>query len=142
MPVYVIAIDKPNEYAWKAIRNKWPDRHYFANQRLAIIAPTGITLTVDIDRSVGMSDEHEVLGLEFEMSSYSGYSSRDVWEWLAKVQSCATKRATFPPLLRLRQPPSVEAEAETAGTSHIDCPFWRRTSNTWQPRKIYSELRS
>ena len=66
---------------------KWPDRYFILDDRLAFIAPEGITLTSDTAETVGVKSEEDLLGVVVEFSSYSGFNRSDLWEWLSKVRA-------------------------------------------------------
>ncbi len=87
MSTYAIFLNQPSERAWDTIKKKWPDRHFVLDDRLAFIAPEGITLTSEIAETVGVKSEEGSLGVVVEFSSYSGFNRSDLWEWLSKVRA-------------------------------------------------------
>lgn len=87
MGTYAIFLNQPSQHAWDTIKMKWPDRHFILDDRLAFIAPEGITLTSDIAETVGVKSEEDLLGVVVEFSSYSGFNRSDLWEWLSKVRT-------------------------------------------------------
>ena len=84
MSISAIILHEPNEAVWQAVRNTWlGGRHYILTDRVAFVAPEGITLTQDIANRIGMSGN--VLGIVIEFDKYSGFNHSGLWEWLDKV---------------------------------------------------------
>ena len=84
MSIYAIYLNGSDENSWKLVREKWPERHFILDDRLAFVAPTETTTTQDIAENVALDDKG---GLVFNWSAYGGFNSRKLWEWLAKVES-------------------------------------------------------
>jgi len=85
MSVYAIYLNEPDEDAWKALKETWPDRHFILTDCMAFAAPQGITTTSDIINAVGIGEEREVVGIVFELNANGGYNRGDLWEWLRKA---------------------------------------------------------
>ena len=84
MSISAIILNESNEAVWRAVRDRWPDgRHYILTDRVAFVAPEGITLTQDVADHVGMSGD--VLGIVIEFDKYHGFNHSGLWEWLDKV---------------------------------------------------------
>ena len=89
MSIYLVALNEPNEGAWKRLQNRWPKPHrYVLTDRLALVAPEEIMLTEDVRDVVGMNDEHEVTGFvaEIQHNTIDGWNRQALWEWLRKNQ--------------------------------------------------------
>ena len=87
MTIYAIFLNKPDDQAWQALAETWPDRHFVLTENLAFVAPEGITLTGQIAETVGIGGEREVLGIVFDWNAHNGFNRGDLWEWLRKVQA-------------------------------------------------------
>ena len=87
MSVYAVSLNQADEAAWETLRKEWPERHFILTDRLAFVAPEGITTTAQISEAVGIGGESNLLGLVLEVSAHSGFNKSDLWEWLRKVQS-------------------------------------------------------
>ena len=88
MTVYAVFLNEPSSEAWQALEREWPDgRSFTLTENLAFVAPTGLTLTADIARAVGIDEERQRLGIVFEWTSHNGFNRGDLWEWLRKVQA-------------------------------------------------------
>ena len=86
MSTYLVILNDPNEEAWKRLADKWPDRHYIVTDRLAFVAPEGISITEEITETVGLNENHKVVGIaaEIQHGAINGWSRRGLWEWLGK----------------------------------------------------------
>ena len=82
MSIFLIALHEPNEEVWKTVASKWPKRHHYVSDRLALVAPEGITVTSDIANQVGMNTEMRVSGLVVQMDAYNGFGAADTVQWL------------------------------------------------------------
>ena len=87
MSIYGIVLDEPSEDAWAALADKWPGRHFILDERLAFVAPEGISLTSDPAKVVGMHPDGKVWGVVLEVATYTGFNRRELWEWFSKVES-------------------------------------------------------
>ena len=87
MDTYAIILNDPSTFAWQAIRDAWPERHFLLTERVALVAPEGITLVDDIAERVGIGKEQEILGIVIELGNYTGFNRSALWEWMRKVQS-------------------------------------------------------
>ena len=89
MEVYGIFLNKPNKDCWEHIQKKWPkDNHFILTDNLAFIADNDIIPTKHIANEVGIFGSSEkIVGLVFELNSYNGFNDKDLWEWLARVQT-------------------------------------------------------
>ena len=86
MSTFAVYLHQPDQGAWDAIRTNWPNRHFILDDRVALVAPAGVTLTADVAKAVGMDAETgSRLGLVVEVSTYFGFNRSDLWEWLSKV---------------------------------------------------------
>lgn len=72
MSVYAVSLNQPDEAAWKALRDAWPGRHFILTDRMAFVAPEGITTTAQIAEAVGIGGESDLLGLVLEVSAPLG----------------------------------------------------------------------
>ena len=88
MTVYAVYLNEPDETAWTALREHWPNgRHFILTDNLAFVAPEGIITTSQIAEATGIGEEQELLGLVFEWSAHHGFNHSDLWEWLRKVKA-------------------------------------------------------
>ena len=85
MSTYAIFLNVPNQDAWEGLKAEWPGRYFIMDDRLAFVAPEGITTTTDIANVVGINQETARLGIVLEYSSHTGFNRNDLWEWLGKV---------------------------------------------------------
>ena len=86
MSIYLVALNEPDEDSWKRLKDAWPNRHYALTDRVAFVAPDGITLTEEVGELIGINNEHEVLGLvaEIQYDAINGWNKQGLWEWLRK----------------------------------------------------------
>ena len=61
MPLFMVALVRPDEGAWAKIKSEWPDRHHFVNDRIAFISipKEGIATSSSIVSTIGISREAE-----------------------------------------------------------------------------------
>lgn len=85
MSTYAVFLNAPNQSAWDAIRAEWPGRHFILDDRLAFVAPEGISTTADIANAVGINPETGRQGIVLEHSVHTGFNRNDLWEWLGKA---------------------------------------------------------
>jgi len=87
MTVYAVFLNEPDETAWAALQEKWPNgRSFILTDNMAFVAPEGIVLTTEISKAVGIGEDNDRLGLVFEWTAHNGFNRGDLWEWLRKVQ--------------------------------------------------------
>ena len=91
MPVYAIALLEPNAAVTCQIRKNYPE-FYEYNPTLFLVETD--TLAENVATSVGIKGENRVQDasgfvIKLEVFSYSGYTSRSLWEWLREVEKRA-----------------------------------------------------
>lgn len=86
MSTYLVVLNEPDEAAWERLAEKWPDRHYILNDRIAAVAPEGISITEEITEAIGMDETQAVVGIvaEIRNDTVNGWNRRGLWEWLGK----------------------------------------------------------
>ena len=86
MSTYLIVLNEPDEAAWKRLAEKWPARHYILNERVAAVAPDGISITEEVTDALGMDETGKVVGIvaEIRHEAVNGWNRRALWEWLGK----------------------------------------------------------
>ena len=85
MSIYSVFLKEPSSDEWVSLKEKYPNRHFIAGDRLAFVAPEGVSLTSEIGKTVGFDEEKEIAGIIMEISNYNGYFDADLWEWLSKI---------------------------------------------------------
>ena len=86
MSVFLVALNEPDVETWERLKDRWPGRHFIVTDRMAFLAPEGITVTQEIADALGMNAEHQVLGLVIELGNYAGRGPASVVEWISKVE--------------------------------------------------------
>ena len=87
MSIYLIALNEDSPNDWESLKEAWPDRHYILTDRLAFVAPRGISLTEDIAETLGMDDDSNITGLVIEWQEpCTGYNRKALWEWIRKIE--------------------------------------------------------
>ncbi len=94
MSIYAVILNDPSAPAWQAVQAAWPGRHFLLTDRVAFVAPEGITLVEDIAGAVGIDESGDVLGLVVELDSYTGFNRSALWEWMRKVRPSTPARTT------------------------------------------------
>ena len=86
MSIYLIALNDDSPDEWGTLKKSWPNRHYILTNRLAFVAPEGISLTEDIGEILGIDEEGDITGLviEWQEPCY-GYNKKALWEWTKKA---------------------------------------------------------
>ncbi len=84
MNVYAIVLDEPNENVWEALKRQWPDHHFVLSDRMMFVARDGISVISSISNVARLHDNNAP-GLVLEITTYSGFSRPDLWEWLKKA---------------------------------------------------------
>ena len=88
MSVYAVITDNADDEVRKALADRWPNHHFFVNDRLTLVAPEEpITTTKDVSAAAGIGPEGGRLGIVFEISARSGFHKSDLWEWLRKAEA-------------------------------------------------------
>ena len=87
MSTYAVYLDEPNEGVWDTVKAKWPGRHYILDDRMAFVAPAGITTSAQVSEAVGICEDQQLLGVVIDCSRYSGFNRHDLWEWLDKARA-------------------------------------------------------
>ena len=86
MTVYAVFLNQPDDAAWAALAEHWPNgRHFILTGNMAFVAPEGITTTAQIAKAVGIGEGR--LGVVFDWSAHNGFNRSDLWEWLRKVEA-------------------------------------------------------
>ena len=62
MSVYLIVLENNDADAWDRLRAKWPSHNLILNERVAFVAPEGITLTTEVCETIGFNDNNKVSG--------------------------------------------------------------------------------
>lgn len=86
MSVYLISLNEPSDEVWDKVKNLWPGRHYLLTDRMAFIAPEGITVTQDIADQLDMNPDGGIAGIVVELGNYAGFNRAGLAEWVEKVQ--------------------------------------------------------
>ena len=63
MSTYAIYLNHPNQAVWNIIATTWPGRHRMLDDRLAFVAPMGITTSAEIAQAIGMTKEVDHLSI-------------------------------------------------------------------------------
>ena len=83
--VFAIALVQPNEEVGVKIAERYEDWFQF-NETLYLVRCGLAVLSSDIADAVGLRGEHQIDGASGFVirlrSAYSGYTRRDLWEWL------------------------------------------------------------
>ncbi len=87
MTIYAVCLNEPSEDAWDNVREEWGGKHFILSPTTAFVASPDLTLTSEIARKVGISDETGTLGVVFEVQAYNGFNRSDLWEWLRKAEA-------------------------------------------------------
>ena len=88
MTVYAIALLEPNEAVSRKVGENYPG-HYEYSPTLFLVESDVLAENVATD--VGIKGENRIKDasgfvIKLEEFSYSGYTSRSLWEWLRKVE--------------------------------------------------------
>ena len=84
MSLYAIILNAPNEAAWAAIPEHWPD-HLISDDRLAFVSAEN-ALTAKIAEQIGIGADG-ASGIVIQMDFYGGYTSSSVVEWVARQRA-------------------------------------------------------
>ena len=78
MSTYLVVLNEPDDAAWKRLAEKWPDRHYILNERVAAVAPEGISITEEVTEAIGMNETGKVVGIvaEIQHEALNGWNRR------------------------------------------------------------------
>ncbi len=87
MTIYAVCLNEPSKDVWDKVIEKWGNKQFILSPTTAFVASPDLTLTSDIARMVGISDESGTLGVVFEVHTYNGFNRSDLWEWLRKVEA-------------------------------------------------------
>ena len=88
MSIYLVTLNEDSTDEWATLKNMWPERHYILTNRIAFVAPPGLSLTEDVSEKLGMNDEGDVTGFVIEWGSHcTGYNRKALWEWMRKISS-------------------------------------------------------
>jgi hypothetical protein len=88
MSIYAIALLDPNDAVSQKISTNYQE-HYEYSRTLFLVEAGGLAETVAT--TVGIKGDDRVQGVsgfvvKLEGFSYSGYTSRSLWEWLREVE--------------------------------------------------------
>ena len=84
MAIFLIVLDTPDEKAWEAIKNFWPDpASHMLDERVAFVVENKL-LTSQISEIIGICSD--MGGLVVQMDFYAGNTSLVLVEWLAKIK--------------------------------------------------------
>ena len=86
MNIYAVILNEPDADAWDRLKEAWPSAHYILTDRIAFIGSASVTLTEMISETVGLNEDHEVLGLVVQLDDYFGYNNPSLWEWMHKME--------------------------------------------------------
>ena len=90
--IYIIVMVDPIRDEWASLKEKYPDRHRVVNDRMAFVAPNGISTTVDILNMIRMSNmdsdkKHEsCIVIDLTHTAYTGWLDAGYWEWIDKAK--------------------------------------------------------
>ena len=80
MPTFLIISDKPNPPLEKTIKEAYPDDCYIISKNHWLIDAE--ETTGDLAEELGVRDGSFGKVIVFRVDSYSGYHSKNLWEWL------------------------------------------------------------
>lgn len=88
MSVFAVVLDAQNPQAVERIQEKYPE-HLKLNDTLFLVNSNAIAEKVAHAVGIkGEEDERIQSGVVFRLNhSYSGYTSRALWDWLEKVEA-------------------------------------------------------
>ena len=90
MSIYLVTLNEDSADEWATLKTTWPGRYHILTNRIAFVAPQGLSLSEDIAETLGMNEEMDVTGLVIEWQSPStGYNRKALWEWMKKIRSGA-----------------------------------------------------
>ena len=86
MTIYAIILNEPNDSAWEAVRENWPNHHHILTDQIAFIAvpEDKLTLTDDIAEPIGLNESKKIRGLVIEAEHRAGFNDSSLVEWLGK----------------------------------------------------------
>lgn len=87
MAVFGILLKEPNEAVRNRIRASFPSESCYEYNRMMFFV-TSEKLSEEVARSIGLKGDNRIgpaSGVVFKLTSaYSGYTTRDLWEWLGQ----------------------------------------------------------
>ena len=83
MSVFAVVLTEPTEHTKRRIESSYPNYHELTSD---VFLVSSDELTKDIKEKIGIGADG-VDGIVFRLNNiYSGYTSRDTWEWLSKME--------------------------------------------------------
>lgn len=87
MPVFAVVLNEPNGDVARRVGGKYPN-HYKMNDTFFLVQGDGIAQSVS--EAVGIKGDDRVedaRGVVFKINhSYSGFTSRALWDWLGQAE--------------------------------------------------------
>ena len=90
MSVHLIVLVEPHPQAWKQLDSEWPGRHHIISDRLALVAPPGISTASGIQESIGITraNSETPIGIviQLERPFYSGVLPTPTTDWFKQAE--------------------------------------------------------